>query len=47
MLPVDFKKWPCRPAEFKGQGPHRSSQGCSEQERRVDRHRGVQNRREG
>ena len=22
MSPVDFKKWPCRPVEFKGQGPH-------------------------
>ena len=22
MSPVDFKKWPCRPIEFKGQGPH-------------------------
>ena len=21
MSPVDFKKWPCRPVEFKGQGP--------------------------
>ena len=21
MTPVDFKKWPCRPVEFKGQGP--------------------------
>ena len=21
MLPVDFTKWPCRPVEFKGQGP--------------------------
>ena len=23
MSPVDFKKWPCRPVEFKGQGPSR------------------------
>ena len=22
MSHVDFKKWPCRPVEFKGQGPH-------------------------
>ena len=22
MSPVDFKKWPCRPVKFKGQGPH-------------------------
>ena len=22
MLYVDFKKWACRPVEFKGQGPH-------------------------
>ena len=21
MSPVDFKKWPCRPVEFRGQGP--------------------------
>ena len=21
MSPVDFKKWPCRPVEFKDQGP--------------------------
>ena len=21
MSPVDFKKWPCRPVEFKGEGP--------------------------
>ena len=21
MSPVDFKKWPCRPVGFKGQGP--------------------------
>ena len=21
MSPVDFKKWPCRPVDFKGQGP--------------------------
>ena len=21
MSHVDFKKWPCRPVEFKGQGP--------------------------
>ena len=21
MSPVDFKKWPCGPVEFKGQGP--------------------------
>ena len=21
MLPVGFKKWSCRPVEFKGQGP--------------------------
>ena len=21
MSPVDLKKWPCRPVEFKGQGP--------------------------
>ena len=21
MPPVDFKKWRCRPVEFKGQGP--------------------------
>ena len=22
MSLVDFKKWPCRPVEFNGQGPH-------------------------
>ena len=22
MLHVDFKKWPCHPVKFKGQGPH-------------------------
>ena len=22
MSHVDFKKWPCRPVKFKGQGPH-------------------------
>ena len=22
MSPVDFKKWPCRPVEFKGQRPY-------------------------
>ena len=21
MSPADFKKWPCHPVEFKGQGP--------------------------
>ena len=21
MSPVDLRKWPCRPVEFKGQGP--------------------------
>ena len=21
MSPVDFKKWPCHPVEFRGQGP--------------------------
>ena len=30
MSHVDFKKWPCRPVEFKGQGPLTSeSQGGS------------------
>ena len=24
MSPVEFKKRPCRPVEFKGQGPHGS-----------------------
>ena len=24
MSHVDFKKWPCHPVEFKGQGPPRS-----------------------
>ena len=24
MSPVDFKKWPCHPVEFKGQGPPRT-----------------------
>ena len=22
MSHVDFKKWPCRPVDIKGQGPH-------------------------
>ena len=26
MSHVDFKKWPCRPVEFKGQGPHHWSE---------------------
>ena len=25
MLPVEFKKRPCRPVEFEGQGPYRES----------------------
>ena len=25
MSPVDFKKWPCHPVEFKGQGPQVSA----------------------
>ena len=32
MSPVDFKKWPCLPVEFKGQGPlpslEKSSRHC-------------------
>ena len=27
MSPVDFKKWPCHPVEFKGQGPQYKSEG--------------------
>ena len=42
MSPVDFKKWPCHPVKFKGQGPHsghRSKTSDTKAESRLLKHR--------